>query len=143
MYTEIGSVSAETLSALKALLPQTKWQVFEGRPGQVHQMSAKGCVEDARQIPELVERWPGEWKQCIFLKLQPGDHLFRHADTGFGYHIPIETSPEALSMTYDENGCNEQHLEVGQIYHIDRSIEHESFNAGSTDRVHFLLMLEE
>jgi len=140
MYTEIGSISDETVEALLALLPETKWQVFEGRPGQVHQMSAVGCVEEARQIPELIDRWPGEWKQAIFIKLKPGDHLFRHADTGYGYHIPIQTSPEALSLSFDDNGeRTEHHLEVGKIYHTDRSIEHESFNAGTSDRTHFLL----
>jgi len=140
MYTEIGSVSAETLSALKALLPQMKWQTF-GRDEMFIQMSG-GCVELAQEIPELSGRFTEEWKQASFIKLRPGDHLLRHADTGYGYHIPIETSPEALSLSYVDGERIEHHLDVGKIYHTDRSIEHESFNAGSIDRTHFLLELK-
>jgi len=144
MYTEIGEVSEATVAALMAIIPEVKWQLCEREATEVHQMAP--CMEWAKEIPELTERWPLEtWKQTIFLQLRPGDHLFNHADSGWGVTIPLETNDVAVSYSSkEEEGTQSEHrLEVGKAYLTDRSLWHEAFNDGSTSRTHFILILKE
>ena len=152
MYTEIGEVSEATIADLLTILPIIpKWQLFEGKPGQVNQMAA--CMEWAKEIPELAERWPIEtWEQSIFLRLRPGDHLFNHVDSvapkfsdRWGITIPMETNDLAVSFSSEtEDGPQCEHrLEVGKAYLSDRARWHEAFNEGLTDRTNFVLILKE
>lgn len=128
MYEEAGIISDAALAELKTTLQGVSW---ETHISEVTSHQASLC-------PEL----PGEIKplggQASFLRLPPGGKLYRHHDTGFGYNIPIETNDDCLSLSY-KNGRKEQHLEVGKIYHCDRSIEHESLNNGKTSRTHLII----
>ena len=141
MYEEIGRVSEATVLQLKSILDDVKW---ECHASDVTKHEAAICKEQVKAVDEITTIWPVDsWKQLIFLRLVPKGKLYRHHDEGFGFHIPIETNAEAVSLTYPDGIRQAQHLETGKIYRIDRSIEHESFNAGETDRTHLIVMLEE
>ena len=129
MYDLVGVLSEETLAELQGMLPQAKW---ETHISEVTSHQAAPC-EVPRELKPLGER-------ASFLRLRAGDNLYRHHDTGFGYNIPIETNDQCLSLSY-KDGRLEQHLEVGKIYHCDRSIEHESLNNGKTNRTHLVIMI--
>jgi len=138
MYTEIGEVSDATVSELKnILLEATRW---EHHVSEVTDHKAFVCKDQLQEVNEIVGLWPVEtWASSIFLRLTPGGKLYRHADEGFGFHIPVETNEDCVSLSY-EDGKKEHHLEVGKVYHVNRSIEHESFNNGDTDRTHLIVI---
>jgi len=140
MYTEVGEVSEDTIARLREILPEINWQLCEREPGEVHQMAE--CTGKVL-IHEITDRWPlHTWRMAIFLRLRPGDHLFRHADdNGDGIHIPVETNDESISLTYPNGVKTEYHLEVGKAYHAERSIEHEAYNTGITNRTHLILIM--
>jgi len=141
MYTEIGQVSAATVTELLALLEDLRW---EHHVSDVTNHEAAGCMEQLQAVEEIVRLWPVEsWQQLLFLRLGPGGKLHRHADEGFGFHIPVESNSEVISVCYDDGVRNEYLLEVGKVYHVDRSIEHESFNDGDTNRTHLIIVLKE
>ena len=143
MYTEIGKVSEATVAELLFIIPEIKWQLCERELTEVHQMAA--CMEWAKEIPELIERWPIEtWEQSIFLRLRPGDHLFNHVDSGWGVTIPIETNDAAVSLSSleEKDVQTECRLEVGMAYLTNRSRWHEAFNNGASDRTHFILIMK-
>jgi len=144
MYTEIGEVSEDTIARLKALLPDHDWQLCERLTGEVHQMSHRPVTDQVNDIPELTERWQFDtWRMAIFMRLRPGDHLYRHADdNGDGIHIPVETNEQTLSLAYPNKVRTEYHLEVGKAYHAERSIDHEAYNTGATNRTHLILIMK-
>jgi hypothetical protein len=141
MYTEIGQVSEATIAELKTILDEVaRW---EHHISKVTDHQAAVCIEQCKTVAGLVDLWPVDtWSSMTFLRLGPGGKLYRHADDGFGFHIPVETNPAAVSLSFENGARAEQHLEVGKLYHVDRSIEHESFNDGETDRTHLIILLK-
>ncbi len=141
MYTEIGKISDETIFALQEILDGVRWE--EHVSGTTDHQAAP-CGKKLQSVDEIVSHWPIDtWARPIFLRLPAGGKLYRHADTGFGFHIPIETNDDCVSLSYENGLRKEQHLDVGKIYKVDRSIEHESFNYGNTDRTHLIILLKE
>ena len=145
MYTEIGQISEATIAALRDILLEiTWWKRWEHHVSHITDHQASICTEQCQAIEELVELWPVDNWHCLsFLRLGPGGKLYRHHDDGFGYHIPVETNEDAVSLSYENGVKKEQHLEVGKLYYVDRSIEHESLNNGSTDRTNLIVLLKE
>jgi len=141
MYQEIGQVSQVTISELRNMLDELKWEEHISDK-TFHQAAI--CKEQVEDVNEIVARWPIDtWHQLLFMRLKPGGKLYRHADDGWGYHIPVESNVGAMSSTFKDSIEVKQHLEVGKIYSVDRSIEHESFNNGDTDRTHLIVILKE
>jgi len=141
MYREIGEVSETTISELLSVISDVKW---ECHINDVTDHQAGICKEQLQSVDEIVDRWPIDtWHQMLFLRLGPGGKLYRHHDDGNGFHIPVETNDGAVSLMYPNGGKTVQHLDVGKIYSVDRSIEHESFNNGDTDRTHLIVLLKE
>ncbi len=141
MYTAIGEVSKSTVTELRELLNDTKWEHHVNESTD-HQASA--CMDQLQDIDEITNRWPVDtWHQALFLRLGPSGRLYRHSDTGFGFHIPIETNDDVVSLAFENDAPKEYRLEVGKIYHTDRTIEHESFNRGTTNRTHLIMLLKE
>lgn len=139
MYQEIGHISQDAVLQLRDILSDAKW---EEHISDVTSHQAAPCSEQLQAVDEIVDRWPiNTWHQLLFLRLKPGGKLYRHADEGFGFHIPVETNKDAVSVSYENGISKEKHLEVGKIYHVDRSLEHESFNNGDTDRTHLIILL--
>lgn len=142
MYTKIGHVSDATIFALQEILADVPH--WEEHLSAITDHQAAPCTEPAQSLNEIVARWPIDtWDQLSFLKLRPGGKLYRHADDGFGFHIPIETNDACISLSFENGVKKEHHLEVGKIYHANRSIEHESLNGGETDRTHLIVLLKE
>jgi len=131
MYDKTGIISDAALAGLKNTLRQAKWEIHESK---ITSHQAAPCTE----LPDEIKSLGG---QASFLRLKAGGKLYRHRDEGFGYNIPLETNDDCLSFSY-KDGRLEQHLEVGKIYHCDRSIEHESVNNGRTDRTHLIILLD-
>ena len=140
MYQEIGNISEATISQLRDILNNTaKW---EEHVSDVTAHQAAPCTEQLQSVDEIVTRWPiYTWHHLLFLRLKPEGKLYRHSDDGYGFHIPVETNQHAVSLSYENGIKKEHHLEVGKIYSVDRSIEHESFNQGDTDRTHLIVLL--
>jgi hypothetical protein len=117
MYKETGRIPKNVIVDLKKLLDSKEWRW----------------------------EWPIEnWEQIVFMRLPAHTgKLYRHYDEGFGYTIPIETNEDCVSLSYENDAETEHYLEVGKIYLTDRSIEHEAFNSGKTDRTYLLVMLKE
>ncbi len=142
MYKEIGQVTDETVSQLRGMLGKLKW---EKHVSKVTLHEAAPCNKQAKKVDEIVACWPVDtWHQLLFLRLRPGGKLYRHHDSeGYGFHIPVETNEDCVSLTYENDIPEEQHLDLGKIYLVDRSIEHESFNRGDTDRTHLIVILKD
>lgn len=128
MYKEIGTVSEKVIAALRGLLKNAIWETHES---EVTSHQASPC--------ELPDELKSLGTRATFIRLRAGGKLYRHSDEGFGYMIPIETNDDCLSLSY-RDGRREQHLEVGKVYHCDRTIEHESLNNGKTNRTHLVIV---
>ncbi len=140
MYVEIGKVSDATISQLKNMVDNATW---EHHVSDVTDHQAAVCKKQVQAVDEITARWPVDtWQQLLFLRLRPNGKLYRHADEGFGFNIPVETNDYSVSLTYPSGISKAQHLEVGTIYRVDRSIEHESYNTGETDRTHLIVLLQ-
>lgn len=74
-------------------------------------------------------------------RLRPGGRIFPHADTEAHaeyfsrFHVVLETSPGANIRTGDET----IHMQQGEVWWFDNSIEHEVLNNGSVDRIHMVV----
>jgi hypothetical protein len=144
MYTETGKVSKTVIADLQKLLDSKEWRWEKHITGGTNH-HAVGCMEESKSVKGLAKLWPiDNWEQIVFMRLPPGNgKLYRHSDEGFGYTIPIETNEDCVSLSYENDAETKHHLEVGKLYFTDRSIEHESFNTGKTNRTHLLVMLKE
>ena len=140
MYTEVGTISEDTLAALQALLADVaRWTVQDSESNSYQQTN----TDQAMAIPEIAERWPAV-VNATFIRLQPGDHLYRHPGHNHArYNIPVETNEQAESWTFDDDGITswKQHLELGKVYSLPK-LDHESFNRGATTRTHLILIME-
>ncbi len=144
MYKESRRISKATIAELKKLLASKEWR-WEQHINDVTNHRAVACMEEIKGIKCIVKIWPIDtWEQIVWMRLPAvSGKLYRHHDEGFGYTIPIETNNDCVSLSYRDDTKKEDHLEVGKVYFTDRSIEHESFNRGKTDRTHLLVMLKE
>ena len=142
MYQEIGQISDATIFALQEIVDEVPH--WEHHVSDITDHQAAPCTEQCQAIEELRALWPVDsWDQLSFMRLGPAGKLYRHHDNGFGFHIPIETNGDCISLSYENGVTKEQHLEVGKLYHVDRSIAHESRNDGDTDRTHLIVLLKE
>jgi hypothetical protein len=130
MYKEAGIISDDALAELQTTLCQVKWETH----------ISKVTSHQAAPCPVLPDELKSLGEAATFIRLPPGGNLYRHHDDGEGHMIPIETNDDCLSLSY-RDGKREQHLEVGKIYHCDRTIDHESLNNGKTNRTHLVIAI--
>ena len=112
--------------------------------------SLVGRIDEADRLRRLDQ--PRDWKHKIgeksdywasvidghrmFIKLCPGGRLHAHTDDAEPKtHVVLQTNPQAMSRS----GSTVTALEQGGIYTMDPKIEHESWNNGTTDRIHYIL----
>ena len=140
MYTAIGQVTDKTVSELRLILNTLTW---EHHVSDKTDHQAAPCDKQVQAVDEIVARWPvSTWDRLSFFRLKPGGKLYRHADEGYGFHIPVETNRRAVCTTYENGFAADQNLELGKIYSVDRSIDHAAANYGKTDRTHLIVLLK-
>jgi len=130
MYERVGSVSPETIKRLVKVNENLRWKIVSDA-----EKNFRTCYV-VIDIPELLERWE-KWHASFFLRIPPGGMVHKHADADDPwqtFHIPVQTNNDCISYIEE----TPHHLEVGGIYHIDRTLEHHSVNNGVTDRIHLL-----
>jgi len=154
MYKQTGEISASLISKLKSMAEQVRW---EHHVSDITDHYAADCTELVKSMKALKIVEP--YRAATLMRLAPGGKLYRHADTGFGLTIPIETNDDVVNYSYHPVPGNmpeltgpttalgqvdkkEHRLKVGKIYHTDRSVEHEAFNNGETDRVFLIALLK-
>lgn len=128
MYKKISTASNQTIEYLRSLMGDAKWKNVIG-PND----NFKTWFHDV-EIAEFPD-----YKRAFFLLIPQGGMIHRHTDTarpGKTYHIPVETNKKCVNIMYPGG---EFHLEIGNIYQVNRQIEHESFNHGKTNRIHLLV----
>ena len=128
MYTKIGKVSDRTLNYLSYVSMNAQWKDVIGPEDNF-----KTWFYNVK-----IKEFP-EYEKAFFLMIPAGGRVHKHTDTARPeetYHIPIKTNDKCINIMYPGGDF---HLEVGNIYHVDRQIEHESFNNGKTDRIHLLV----
>ena len=142
MYEEIGAVSEQTISQLRDILDgDLRW---ESHISDITNHQAVACLTEMKTVEGITDRWPIDtWDGLTLMRLPPGGKLYRHRDEGYGYHIPIETNWQCVCSTYENGLPLHQHLDVGKLYRVDRSIEHEAFNNGKSNRTHLIVLLRE
>jgi hypothetical protein len=101
-------------------------------------------VENYNQTPQvfgwskyiLNDLFPFGYRSFLIVS-GPGTHMRPHFDDCWEsmvrIHFPIYTNPDAFWLTDD----GRTHMEPGYAYIFDTSKMHETFNNGSTNRVHF------
>jgi len=78
------------------------------------------------------------------IKLPPKGFIKRHSDNGGRpkgikvYHAVIETNEDCINYSYTEP-VQKVHLPLNTIWLFDTWPEHESFNFGSTNRIHLVI----
>ena len=128
MYKKTNTASKKTIDYLNDVIADAKWKNVIG-PND----NFKTWFHDV-EIAEFPD-----YKQAFFLLIPPGGMIHRHEDTPKRiktYHIPIKTNKKCVNIMHPGGGF---HLEVGNIYQVNRQIEHESFNRGKTNRIHLLV----
>ena len=129
MYERFGQIDKETRKALINLANSGTWKTVKGSGRDYLTCFVTDEVKDFFD-------WQ-EWHSAFFLKIPPGGEVHRHTDVEHPwntYHVVVCTNDDCISFS----SGNPYHLEVGDIYSIDRSIEHYSVNKGKTDRIHLL-----
>lgn len=143
-YKLVNKVSKDTIKELKKILRKAVWEDIIG-PIQDYK-TWHGLNDALGDIQELTELWPLEkWKQTFFLKIPPGGNVNRHADQEkncTSYHVPVTTNNKCESVIYNPDK-QPYHLPVGGVYEINRTLEHESFNRGKTNRVHLIITIND
>jgi aspartyl/asparaginyl beta-hydroxylase (cupin superfamily) len=103
---------------------------FDGRPA-------------LEKEPELTDRWPVDiWQSAFFLRLGPGGNIHKHVDEAHPwntYHIVLLNNDQCINRVWQGARQHDFCLQPGGIYRIDRSIPHESFNNGDSERIHLLM----
>lgn len=145
MYELVAEVSQETVSRLRALVDErAKWKDVVGEG--VFFRTWHGVKGHLRQITELKELWAEDtWREAFFLRIPPGGNVHRHVDADKSFetfHVPIETTPEAISFMHPDTRDVPYHLDVGFAYRVNRSVEHSSINPGSGNRTHLLMEID-
>ena len=127
MYERVGEIDADTLIALQALADTVEWKLVLG--------SGRDYATAYVQVAQYFD-WT-DWHSAFFLKIPPGGKVHKHIDVEHPwntYHVVIQTNPESVSYMAGQP----YRLETGQIYLVDRQVEHWSENNGDTDRIHLL-----
>ena len=114
-----------------------------------------GVMSDSELLSLIDRAEKVEWRHCFrgdegdtrrdfwanttasgrFMKIKPGGYLHPHSDThGHKTLYVVQSNPDSFLRVGDETVC----LDAGSIYDIDFSLEHESWNNGDTDRIHFV-----
>ena len=76
--------------------------------------------------------WAWTDGEVLYVKLDPGQEVHPHTDTGTRIHYVLQTNPDVLFMVDGK----EVALEEGGIYELDTSKEHACVNGGDTPRIH-------
>ena len=135
MYEKVGVVSIETIERLQEISQQAVWKTVRD-----NEKDFRTCYIEP-DISELLERWPSR-HSAFFLRIPPGGMVHKHIDVDHiwnTYHIPVQTNDECVSFMEGRPF----HLQVGNIYSVNRQVEHWSVNDGDTDRVHLLMEVYE
>lgn len=134
MYQAVGEVTVKQLAACRQLLKHSDFITADPKIA---------CYQTWYLPPEPIQAIFPDYDliQQFFLNIPAGGWVHRHTDRrkGISYHIPITTNPDAICRCYPKGQRDEYHLEVGKIYRVDRTIEHDSVNLGTTDRIHLIL----
>ena len=81
---------------------------------------------------------------CRLIKLPPNGFIPRHSDNGGRkesvntYHAVIQTNDDCINISYADIH-QRIHLPKDTLWLFDTWPEHESFNFGSTDRIHLVI----
>lgn len=127
---EVGTVSKELIVALKVMLKSANWKI--------QQAEDRDFKTWFPVMSDINIKDYGEITNAFFLCLPPGGRLHKHIDTPRverTFHIPVKTNKDALS--YDQGTSS--HAKVGNVYEIDRSVEHWAVNNGKADRIHLII----
>lgn len=141
-YKEIGVVSSDTIDSLKAYLKNVAWKNVKGNEANYKTWHNPYPLL-IRQIDELNVMF-SDVTQYFFLLIPPKGHLPLHTDTPRqerSFHIPIITNAHCFNFSYQPH--QKIHLEVGQVYEVDRQKPHKSVNWGTIDRIHLIVEAKE
>ena len=85
---------------------------------------------------KVLDGFPLAFRACMYVS-PPGTHFLPHVDDPgvFRIHIPILSNDNAVWVTSDGT----TNMVPGNAYLLDASLLHETFNNGTTNRVHIEL----
>lgn len=134
-YERVGSVDDVTIDLLADWLSEAEWKHWNEAPRDYFTWHV--TPEDVVEILPIFH----EPMQQFFIRLAPGGQVHKHVDRrkGHTFHIPVYTNDRCECYHHTEYGTITNHLEVGGIYSVDRTVMHSSRNMGETDRVHLLV----
>lgn len=78
------------------------------------------------------------------IKIPPQGYIKRHSDNGGRpkgikvYHLVLKTNKDCLNISYSDED-QRIHLPINTMWLFDTLPEHESFNKGSTERIHLVI----
>lgn len=145
MYELVSEFPMTAVEELRSLVAQrAAWKKVNGEG--VNFMTWHGVKAYIQCVEALVNQWPPtRWREAFFLRIPPGGCVHRHADKDKSFetfHVPIETTPEAVCFMHPDSGDVPYHLEVGFVYRVNRSVEHSSTNSGTGNRTHLLMEID-
>lgn len=87
-------------------------------------------------IKKILNAFPLAFRACIYVS-PPGTYFKPHCDDPgvFRIHIPVQSNPDATWVTAD----GKTNMVPGNAYLLDAALLHETFNTGSSNRVHIEL----
>jgi len=131
-YEKVGEISSNGIGKLLGSLSGIKWKHHKAEDRDFFT-----CYPEILTLGVVCNL--GILKNCFAISIPPGGVVHKHTDPDTNsYHIPLETNDNAFNYM----GDTANHLEVGFIYKVDRSIEHYSVNGGEKDRIHLILVCE-
>jgi aspartyl/asparaginyl beta-hydroxylase (cupin superfamily) len=146
-YFKIGEISQETRAEIIVICRglDHDWQPSVGeKRNYTANMEGKAALQ---KITELTDRWPVDiWQSAFFLNIPPGGQVHKHVDEAHPwntYHIVLLTNDQCINRVWEGEREHDFRLQPNGIYRIDRSIPHESFNHGETERIHLLMEVHE
>lgn len=127
MYKHVGSIDERTKSDLLDIADQATWKTVKG--------SGRDYETAHVEVSQLFD-WQ-DWHGAFLLKIPPGGQVHKHVDVEHPwntYHVVLQTNDGVVSYMADQP----YRLREGEIYYVDRQVEHWSENNGMTDRIHLL-----
>lgn len=129
----------------------------DGRLERAHRVRLIGEIDAAERARLLALTNSYRWDHCdhvgnddfwmltfnkrAYICIKPGGRIHLHTDEpphNRKTHTVLSTNDQCVSRM----GGVDFHLELGGIYAVDASVPHESFNGGTTDRIHLVETLE-
>jgi hypothetical protein len=128
LYKFIKSVDCSVIDTSEAA-----WKIVNGPD-----------VDYATATLDILEIFGLKCEFCRLIKIPAGGFIKRHSDNGGRptgirvYHAVIATNDECLNISYVDP-VQAIHLPVDTLWEFDTLPEHESYNRGSTDRIHLVI----